>query len=114
MLSQDDVRRLALALPEAVEQDHHGMPSFRVNKKVFATLRTATPKVMLVFDPEDQHHLLEGRPDALERVPGTWGLRGCTLISYEKVDEAQLAAMMHMAWARLAPKRLAKAFVQGA
>jgi hypothetical protein len=30
-------RRLALALPEAVERDHHGMPSFRVRGKIFAT-----------------------------------------------------------------------------
>ena len=29
---------LALALPDAVEQDHHGRPSFRVGGKIFATL----------------------------------------------------------------------------
>jgi hypothetical protein len=29
---------LALALPETVEQDHHGRPSFRVTGKIFATL----------------------------------------------------------------------------
>jgi hypothetical protein len=28
MLSPDDVRRFVLALPEAVEQVHHGRPSF--------------------------------------------------------------------------------------
>ena len=31
------MKRLALALPEAVEQDHHGRPSFRVDRKIFAT-----------------------------------------------------------------------------
>ena len=30
-------RRLALALPDAVEEDHHGRPSFRVGGKIFAT-----------------------------------------------------------------------------
>jgi hypothetical protein len=34
----DRVRRLALALPEAVEADHHGRPSFRVAGRIFATL----------------------------------------------------------------------------
>ncbi len=29
---------MALALPESVEQDHHGMPSFRVRGRIFATL----------------------------------------------------------------------------
>jgi hypothetical protein len=30
-------RQIALALPEAIEQDHHGFPSFRVAGKIFAT-----------------------------------------------------------------------------
>jgi hypothetical protein len=32
------VRRLALVLPEAVEQNHFGRPSFRVRGRIFATL----------------------------------------------------------------------------
>ena len=35
-------RRLALALPDAVEEDHHGRPSFRVGGKIFATQWTMT------------------------------------------------------------------------
>ena len=38
MATVTDARRLALALPEAVEQDHHGRPSFRVGGKIFATI----------------------------------------------------------------------------
>ena len=38
MSGADDARRLALVLPEASEQDHHGRPSFRVGGKIFATL----------------------------------------------------------------------------
>jgi hypothetical protein len=34
----EDVRRFALSLPEVTEQDHHGMPSFRVRNKIFATV----------------------------------------------------------------------------
>ena len=28
----------ALSLPEAAQQDHHGIPSFRVRGKIFATV----------------------------------------------------------------------------
>ena len=35
-----EARTLALKLPEAVEQDHHGRPSFRVGGRIFATLWT--------------------------------------------------------------------------
>jgi hypothetical protein len=37
MVSREQARQLALALPEAFEQDHHGRPSFRVAGKIFAT-----------------------------------------------------------------------------
>ncbi len=38
MISIDEARRIALSLPGAVEQDHHGRPSFRVDRRIFATL----------------------------------------------------------------------------
>jgi hypothetical protein len=34
-------RRAALSLPDAVEMDHHGRPSFRVKGRIFATLWVA-------------------------------------------------------------------------
>ena len=37
-LSIEEARQLALSLPEAVEQDHHGRPSFRIAGRIFATL----------------------------------------------------------------------------
>ncbi|MGZ4303986.1 MAG: MmcQ/YjbR family DNA-binding protein [Solirubrobacteraceae bacterium] len=38
MVSSDQARGFALDLPDTVEQDHHGRPSFRVEKRIFATL----------------------------------------------------------------------------
>ena len=43
MVTLAAARRLALSFPEATEQDHHGMPSFRVDGKIFATV------------PDDRH-----------------------------------------------------------
>ena len=37
-MTEEDARRLALALPDTVEQDHHGRPSFRVAGKIIATI----------------------------------------------------------------------------
>jgi hypothetical protein len=37
-VSADEARSLALALPEALELDHQGRPSFRVGGKIFATV----------------------------------------------------------------------------
>ena len=38
VVSTQQARSLALGLPETIEQDHHGRPSFRVAGKIFATL----------------------------------------------------------------------------
>jgi hypothetical protein len=37
-LTQDDVRALALALPEVTEADHHGRTSYRLGAAVLATV----------------------------------------------------------------------------
>lgn len=51
MVSAERVRQLALALPEAVERDHHGRPSFRVGGKIFATLWDEGRMNVMVDDP---------------------------------------------------------------
>jgi predicted DNA-binding protein (MmcQ/YjbR family) len=105
MTSAEDVRGLALALPEAVEADHHGMPSFRVRGKIFSTLHLAQPRMMVKLDPEDQHNLAEAHPGVVEPVPGYWGRKGSTLVWYEQADEALIAMLLAMAHAGVAPKR---------
>lgn len=50
-MTSDEARQLALALPEAVEQDHHGRPSFRVAGKIFATLWDEGTMNVMVDEP---------------------------------------------------------------
>lgn len=37
-MDHDDVRTIALGLDGAEERDHHGFPSFRTARRIFATL----------------------------------------------------------------------------
>jgi len=106
MATSDDIRRLALALPEAVEADHHGMPSFRVRGKIFSTLHVAQPRMMVKLDPEDQLNLAEAHPGVVEPVPGYWGRKGSTFVWYEQADEPLIATLLQMAHAGVAPKSL--------
>ena len=105
-VSPDDIRRMALALPETVEADHHGMPSFRVNGKIFATIHIAHPRMMAKLDSEHQHNLSEGHPGEVEPVPGGWGRKGSTFIWYERADAALVELALLLAWTRIAPKSL--------
>lgn len=97
---------MALALPEAVEIDHHGFPSFRVGGKIFATLRHQAAHLMVKLDPEDQRNLAEGHPGVITPVPGYWGRKGSTLVDYVEADEELLRSLLRLAWTGVAPKRL--------
>lgn len=104
MVSREQARQLALGLPEAVEQDHHGRPSFRVAGKIFATQR----------DEEHMNVMLDegGILTAVHSEPGTcekvwWGKRLTAVrVNLGRVDTETLASLLADAWEGKAPKRL--------
>ena len=104
MLTRDDIRKAALAQPEAYEAPHFDLTSFRVNKKIFCTIHTKTPRFVLKLDAEDLHNLADGDP-AFERVPGSGGW---TYVWLERLEADRLPGLMRMAWATVAPRRLLK------
>ena len=106
MTDAEDIRRIALRLPEAVEQDHHGFPSFRVAGKIFCTLREDQPRMMVKLDPEDQRNLVEAHAGVIEPVSGYWGRKGSTFVDLARADEALVTTLIAMAWTGVAPKRL--------
>ncbi len=108
MATREDIRRLALALPETDEADHHGMPSFRVAGKIFCTIHDR-PRTMVKLPAEDQHNVAEAYPSVIEPVPGYWGRKGSTFVWYEKVDVTLLQTLLGLAWTNIAPKRLVTA-----
>ena len=106
MISRDEVRGRAMALPEAVEADHHGMPSFRVGGKIFCTIHVDHPRAMVKLGAEDQHNWTQAHPEAVEAVPGYWGRKGSTFVWLERADAALMTTLLGLPWAKVAPKRL--------
>jgi hypothetical protein len=103
MVTAEEARRLALALPEAVEQDHHGRPSFRVGGKIFATL----------WDDEHMNVMLDhdGILTAVHEHPSAcserwWGKRlAAVSVNLPKVMSAVLEELLIDAWVSKAPPR---------
>lgn len=122
--TEANVRRLALALPEAYEDLHRGKPTFRVNRRIFAMLRGETraersgmfaalegerPVVLLKLDREDQINLAEGYPSAV--TPAEYAHNGWTHLWLDAADAALLATVIRLAWVNVAPKRLSRRHV---
>jgi len=106
MATADDIRRLALSLPESSEASHHGIPSFRVRGKIFCTIHVTAPRMMVKLDPEDQRNLAEANPGVVEAVPGYWGRKGSTFVAYQRADAALISTLLDMAWTNVASARL--------
>ena len=106
MVTQNDVRKLALALPEAVEQDHHGRPSFRVGGKIFATLWDEE-HMNVMLDEGGIHTAVQRRPEVCQEV--WWGKRlAAVRVKLERVDADVAAELLAGAWEEKAPNRLLK------
>ena len=100
----EQARQLALNLPEAVEQDHHGRPSFRVAGKIFATLWDED-HVNVMLDEGGIRTAIHTLPEACEEV--WWGKRLTAVrIDLRRVDGDTLANLLADAWEGKAPKRL--------
>jgi hypothetical protein len=106
MLTGADARRVALSLPEAVEQDHHGRPSFRVAGKIFATLWDEDHMNVMVDEPGILT-AVEAHPEICAEV--MWGKRRAAVrVDLRGADEGLLADLLTDAWERKAPARLAR------
>ena len=101
MPSADDVRRLALALPGAVEQEHHGRPSFRVAGRIFATLWDPT-HVNVMLDEPGVLTAVQAAPECC--AERRWGRRlAAVAVDLETVPAALLAELLRDAWEQRAP-----------
>ena len=116
MADADDVRRLALALPEVVEVESDGF-DFRVHNKGFVwsyperrpgerrRIRTDIA-VLYVGDEAEKQALLLGEPRLFFTVPGYdgWPL---VMLRLAEVDAGRLAELVSDAWRMRAPDELA-------
>jgi hypothetical protein len=100
----DEARSLALSLPEAVELDHHGRPSFRVAGKIFATL-WSEQRMNVMLDEGGILTAVERDPDACETV--WWGKRLAAVgVDLRAVERNVLQELLTDAWETRAPRRL--------
>jgi hypothetical protein len=87
-------RRLALALPDAVESSHMGSPDFRVNNRIFATLAYQSKGLgTLIITPQQQAEFLADAAEYFTPAAGAWGRGGSTLVKLDAPEEVLAGAL---------------------
>jgi hypothetical protein len=106
-MTEDEFRKLALALPEASEASHMGHPDFRVGGKIFATLgHPERGWAMVKLTPDQQEVFVRSHSSVFVPVSGGWGARGATNVHLQSAGEPIVRDALETAWRNTAPKRL--------
>jgi hypothetical protein len=111
MTTEDDIRRIALSLPETDEHpSYEGTSSFRVRKKGFSRiLEDGGTITVFVEDEEEKQALLASNPKAFSTTPHYDGYP-VVLVRYAEIDRDELRELLTDSWRQRAPKRLRAAF----
>jgi len=108
MTTFEDVRRIALALPEAEEVVTWGADlTFRVGKRIFAIGGEGAVVVSIKATLDAQEDLLALDPGTFSKAAYT-GRFGWVNVRLAGVDERMLADLLDKAWRQTAPKKLLK------
>lgn len=111
MITAQTFRKLALAFDEAEELPHLDKTSFRITKKVFATLNEKHQRVTLKLSENDQSIFsLYGDKTGVYPVPNKWGKQGWTHFLLDKVEEEFMNDALMSAYCEVAPKHLASKY----
>lgn len=106
MISEKAFRTLALSFPDATEQPHFEITSFRIGKKIFATLNVEHNRATLLLPLLQQDAIVSLNPEAFSPVPNKWGTHGWTHVDLKKVKKGLLTDALEVAHAAVASKKL--------
>lgn len=109
MVTEDDVRRIALSLPATSEKPSYGTPGFRVRDRLFARIREEGEEgnvlVVWVADEGEKHGLVSSEPDKFFTTPHYDG-HPILLVRFDAVDIEELRELLTESWRLRAPKKV--------
>lgn len=108
-MKASQLRRAALALPEAEEVETWGQATFRVRSKMFCILGEDGLRASVKATKEQQAELLALDPAVYSVAPYV-GKHGWVLVDIPAADAQEVADLLEEGWRQTAPKRVVAAF----
>ena len=97
---------LALSFPEVMEAPHFVKTSFRVRKKIFATLNKEKMNLVVKLPILDQSVFCDMMSEIVQPVAGGWGKKGWTSVDFETIPHEGLKDLLTTAYKEVAPASL--------
>jgi hypothetical protein len=107
MVTHDDVRRIALALPETHERaSYGGRPSFRTTKHMFTWIREA-PEALVIWVPseDDKEAMIASEPAKFFTTDHYDG-NPIVLVHLDAIDVDEAKELITDSWRLRGPQRL--------
>ncbi len=106
MITEATFRKIAMTFPGTTELPHFEKTSFRVGKKIFATLSPQQARACVKLSAADQSVFCLIDKEMIYPVPNKWGLQGWTNINLQKITRPILGDILKTAFATLQKKPL--------
>jgi hypothetical protein len=103
----DEVRLLALSLPETSEKPCYGTPAFYVRKKIFTRMLEREGFIVVKVDLAERGALLATAPEAFS-VTDHYRNYPMVIVNLAIVDRAELWELLVEGWRMSAPRTLAQ------
>lgn len=105
MSTVEQLRTIALSLPETIERTSYGNVGFRVKDRLFARMRTEDVLVVWCASEFEKAALIASEPDKFFTTPHYDGYPA-VLVWLSKVDPVELRELLIEGWLARAPKRV--------
>jgi hypothetical protein len=106
---KDTLRKMALDLPESIEQETWGQPTFRVRKKIFVMLSEGEHEAWVKSTHDEQRALTFMDPETFF-VPPYVGPSGWVGVRLRTANRDEMRELVTEAWRLTAPKRVVASF----
>jgi hypothetical protein len=110
MISIDAFRKLALSFEETQEEPHFEKTSFKVRKKIFATLDSKNNRGCVKLSLVDQSIFSAYDNTIMYPIPNKWGKLGWTYIELKKVRKDMFKDALTLSYCGVAPRALAEKY----